>query len=125
MISMSSAHLSVVLIVRDVLAPGHRAPGLVGLLHRNVDHEPIRRGTMPVLLVRLEVDAVAGVDDLDRPAPALAAADALRDPDGLTERVRVPGGAGTRSEVHVGRLKASGRGRRGDRIDVDRAGEPV
>ena len=43
---------------------------------------------------RLEVDAVAGPDLLDRAALALAAADALGDEDRLPERVRVPGGAG-------------------------------
>jgi hypothetical protein len=37
-----------------------------------------------VLLVGLEEDAVAGTDDLDRPAAALAEADALRDEDGCS-----------------------------------------
>jgi hypothetical protein len=43
-----------------------------------------------VLLVGLEQDAVAGADDLDRAAAALAQADALGDEDGLAQRVAVP-----------------------------------
>jgi len=43
-----------------------------------------------VLLVGLEQDAVAGADDLDGTATALAEADALGDEDGLAERVPVP-----------------------------------
>jgi hypothetical protein len=44
-----------------------------------------------VVLIRLEEDAVAGADDLDRAALALAETDALGDPDRLPARVRVPG----------------------------------
>src|SRR4051812_23780422 len=81
-----------VLLVRDVLAPRHRAPGLVVLLHRDVDHEAGGRRAVPVVLARLEEDAVAGPDLLDRPTVALAEADALGDEDGLAVRVGVPGG---------------------------------
>src|SRR4051812_48481195 len=56
-----------VLLVGHVLAPGHEATALVRLLDRDVCHEPRRRGTVPVLLARLEEDAVARADDLDRP----------------------------------------------------------
>ena len=62
-----------VLLVADVLAPGDRAAGLVVLLHGEVDHEAVRGGAVPVVLAGLEEDAVAGADDLDRPALALAA----------------------------------------------------
>src|SRR3954470_4315023 len=71
-----------VLLVRDVLAPRHRAPGLVVLLHGDVDHEAVGRRAVPVVLARLEEDAIAGPDLLDRPTLALAEADALRDEDG-------------------------------------------
>ena len=57
----------------------------------------------------VEVDAVAGADHLDRAAAALAAPDPLGHVDGLAERMRVPGGAGARREVHAERLHA-GRG---------------
>jgi hypothetical protein len=51
--------------------------------HGDVRHEAIRRGTVPVMLARLEEDAVAGADDLDGTAAALAEPDALGDPDRL------------------------------------------
>ena len=66
-----------------------------------MNHEAVRRRAVPVLLAGLEEHAVAGADDLDRPASPLAEADALGDPDRLTVRVRVPGRARTRREVDV------------------------
>jgi hypothetical protein len=47
-----------------------------------------------VVLSGLEEDAVAGLDGLDRAAPALAQADTFGDVDRLAERVGVPGRAG-------------------------------
>jgi hypothetical protein len=43
-----------------------------------------------VFLARLEEDAVAGADHLDRPAAPLAEADAFEDVDRLAVRMRVP-----------------------------------
>src|SRR4029077_1119408 len=96
-----------------------------GFVDRDVRHEARGRGAVPVVLARLEVHAIAGADLLDRAALALAAADALGDEDRLAERVRVPVGAGARGEVHERRRRAGGRLGRGDRVDVDAAGEPV
>ena len=93
--------------------------------HRDVRHEAVRRGAMPVLLAGLEEDAVAGPDHLDRPAFALAEADALGDPDRLAARMGVPGGARAGREVDGGGAEAPVALGRGDRVDVDRAGEPV
>src|SRR3954453_19931125 len=90
----------VVLLVRDVLAPGDRAAAVVVLLHGDVSHEAVGRGAVPVVLAGLEEDAVAGADDLDRSALALAEADALGDEDRLAVRVRVPCGARAGREVH-------------------------
>jgi hypothetical protein len=56
-----------------------------------------------VFLARLEEDAVAGADDLDRVAAPLAEAYALGDPDRLAVRVRVPGGARAWHEVDAAR----------------------
>ena len=70
-------------------------------------------GAVPVLLARLEEDAVAGPDQLDRAAAALAEADALGDPDRLAVRVRVPGGARTRGEMNAVALGRAGRQRLG------------
>src|SRR3954454_3382687 len=89
-----------VLLVGDVLAPVDGAAGLVVLLHGDVEHEAVRGGAVPVVLTGLEEDAVAGADDLDGAAFALAEADALGDEDRLTVRVGVPGGARAGGEVH-------------------------
>ena len=46
-----------VLLVGHVVAPRGRYALVVDLDHRQVGHEPVRRGTVPVLLARLEEDA--------------------------------------------------------------------
>src|SRR5829696_6154191 len=126
MIDMSDSRpLSGVLLVGDVLTPRDRAAGLVVLLHGDVDHEAVGRGAVPVVLAGLEEDAVAGPDLLKGAALALAQADAFGDEDRLAVRVRVPGGAGARGEVHERRCVRGGRLRLGDGVDVDVAGEPV
>ena len=84
-----------------------------------VDHESVGCGAVPVFLVGFEQDAVAGADDLDRAAAALAQADALGDKDGLSERVGVPRGPRARGKVDAARLQARGARRRRDRIDVN------
>ena len=72
-------------------------------------HESVGRGAVPVILSWFEEDAIAGPDDLDRAAAALAATDSLQDVDRLAVGVRVPGrsGAGGRSgrlRLAVGRV---------------------
>jgi hypothetical protein len=84
----------VVLLVGDVLAPSAVVAVVVALEQGDVHHEAVGGGAVPVVLARLEEDAVAGLDGLDRAALALAEADAFGDVDGLAERVGVPGGAG-------------------------------
>src|SRR5215204_3127498 len=114
-----------VLLVAYVLAPGDGAAPLVDLLHGYVGHEAVRGGAVPVLLARLEEHAVARADHLDPSAAALAEANALGDVDGLPEGVGVPRGSGARGEVDAARLQARGTRRHRDRVDVDRAGEPL
>src|SRR3954468_9996807 len=114
-----------VLLVGDVLAPGHGAAGLVVLLHGDVGHEAVGGGAVPVVLAGLEEHAVARADDLDRAALALAEADALGDEDRLPVWVRVPGGARAGCEVHQRGGEGRRRFGRGDGVDVDVAGEPV
>src|SRR3954453_7320049 len=80
---------------------------------------------MPVVLAGLEEDAVAGADDLDRAAFALAEANALGDKDSLAVRVGVPGGPGAGGEVHIYRSERRAAHRVRDGVDVDVAGEPV
>src|SRR4051794_14160685 len=112
----SISGLGGVLVVGDVLAPGDRTTGLVVLLHRDVDHEAVGRGAVPVVLAGLEEDAVAGADLLDRTALALAQADAFGHEDRLPVRVgvqavRAPGvkctSAAAKVEVPAGAATAS------------------
>src|SRR3954454_18642719 len=106
-------------------APGDRAARHIGLLDRDVGHQPGGCGAVPVVLTGLEEDAVAGADHLDLAALALAEADAFGEPDRLAMRLRVPGGARARCEVDGRSAERGYVARRGDRVDVDRAGEPV
>src|SRR5262245_44719218 len=114
-----------VLVVVDLPAPVDDVALLVGLLDRDVGHEPSRGGAVRVVLARLEEDAVAGADDLDRPALTLAEADALGDPDRLAARVRVPGGARAGREVHGGGADLRRLARRRNGVEVNGAGEPL
>jgi hypothetical protein len=111
--------------VGHVLAPRHGAAGVVVLLHRDVDHEAVRRRAVPVVLVGLEEDAVARADELHLAALALAEADALGDEDRLAVRVGVPRCPRARCEVHSRGSEGRGAGGRCDRVDVDVAREPV
>ena len=72
-----------VLLVGDVVEPGHDLAVVVGLLDGDVRHEPVGGGAVPVLLVRLDVDDVAGTDLLD----VAAAAGDVPDPVGDVERL--------------------------------------
>src|SRR3954464_4148761 len=98
---------------------------VVGLVDGEVDHEPVGCGAVPVFLVGFEQDAVAGADDFDGSAAALAQADAFGDEDGLAEWVAVPVGSGAGHEVDQVRGDPRRRGCGGDGVDVDVAGEPV
>src|SRR5579863_9310425 len=98
---------------------------VVLLLHRDVRHEAVLGGAVPVVLSRLEEDPVTGPDDLDRTALTLAQSDALGHEDRLAVRVGVPSGPGSRGEMHQCRREARAAAGRGDGIHVDVAGEPV
>jgi hypothetical protein len=60
-----------VFLFAHMLTPADRAAGVVDLLHREVSHEAIWSSAVPVVLLWLEVDAVAGTDYLHRAALAL------------------------------------------------------
>ena len=79
---------------------------LVDFEHREVGHEPVRRGAVPVVLAGLEEHAVARPDDLDGAAAALAATDPVEHVDRLSDGMGVPGGAGAGCEVHAGGLQS-------------------
>ncbi len=76
-----------------------------------------------VVLAGLEEDAIAGLDDLDRAAFALAEPDAFGDEDRLAVGVPVPGGPCAGREVHGGGGERGRAGGGGDGVDVDVAGE--
>jgi hypothetical protein len=63
---------------------------VVDFLHRDVGHEAVRGGAVPVVLAGLEEHVVTRADHLDLPAAALAEARALGDVDGLAFGVDVP-----------------------------------
>ena len=85
----------------------------------------VGRRAVPVLLARREPDHVAGPDFLDRPALALRPAAAGRHDQRLAQRVRVPRGPGARLEGDAGAGDARRIGRLEQRIDPNRAGEPI
>jgi cell division inhibitor SulA len=70
--------------------PRRRAAFVVDVEHRDVGHEAIRRGSVPVILAWFEEHTVARADHLDRAAAPLGEADALEQEDGLAVRVSVP-----------------------------------
>src|SRR5262245_11174735 len=98
---------------------------VVDLDDRQVSHEPVRRGAVPVLLGRLEEHPITGADDLDRPAAPLREPDALEHPDRLAVGVGMPRRACARrtADVAGAHRRAVRRGR--DRVQVDRAREPL
>src|SRR5712691_4591347 len=95
--------LAAVLAVADVLAPFG-----VAFAHRQVSHEVVGRGAVPVPLAPGDLDDVAGADGGDGLAAGLDAPLALGHIQRLADRVAVPGRARARSEVH--RPDAHGRG---------------
>ena len=60
---------------------------VVDLVEGEMDHQPAGCRSVPMLLVRLDVDPVAGPDDLDWSAAALTEPDPLGDEEALSERV--------------------------------------
>src|SRR6185312_1131854 len=82
---------SVVVVVGDVLEPaGLRALG-DGFEHRQVFHEVVRRGAVPVLLAGWGVDGLSGMHLDDLAAAGLHQRDTGGDVQRLPDRVRVPG----------------------------------
>src|SRR5712691_9597694 len=93
------------------------------LLNGDMGHRGRRRRSVPMLQAGRKPDHIAGPNFLDRSALALNPAEARRDDQSLTERMRMPGAAGTRLECDVAATYARRIGRLEQRIDADRAGE--
>ena len=95
--ALGSCSSGVVLFVADVFQPVHDF-AVEGLGDGDVGHRGGWRRAMPVFFAGRKPDDVTGPDFLDGAAPSLRPAAAGCNDDGLTQRVRVPGGAGTRLE---------------------------
>src|SRR5215204_6482583 len=121
--SRSARRLDGVLLVGDVLEPGHVDAVLV-LVQGEVDEPARRRRAMPMLLVRRDPDRVAGADLLDRAVPFLHPPDAGDDVQRLPERMGVPGRARAGLERHPHRLDARRLGSLDDRVLPHGPGEP-
>src|SRR5207253_3672225 len=120
----SSAVLSLILFVTDLFHPVNRF-AVELLLDRDVRHRRRRRRPVPMLFARAKPDHVTRPDFLDWPAPALRPAAAGRHDQGLAERMRVPRGPGTRLEGDAGARDTPRIGCFEQRIDPNRAGEPI
>ena len=94
-----------ILVVADVCAPGRADPLVADLDQRQVGHEAVAAGAMPMLLTWREEDAVAGADHLDWPAAPLYETDALGDVDRLAVGMGMPRRPCARREVDVVRLR--------------------
>src|SRR5438093_8959089 len=101
-----------------MVTPRRAVAFVVDLEHREVGHEAVESGAVPMLLARLEEHAVSGADDLDRAATALRQADALGDVDRLPVGVCMPCGPCTRREMDTARAQTRGIRRCRDRVDV-------
>ena len=82
--------------------PGDDFAALVGFLHGQVGHEPVRGGAVPVLLAGFDVNDVARADLSDTAGAGGDESDAVGDVQRLAFGVVVPGGARAGGEADVG-----------------------
>src|SRR3954451_9123540 len=113
-----------VLLVADLLHPiDGRAVQL--FLDSDVAHGSGRAGAMSVLFAGREPDDVARADLLNGAALTLHQAEACHDNEGLTKRMRMPGGARAGLKGDERASNAGGLGRAEQGIDAHRASKPV
>src|SRR6266508_6332740 len=111
-----------VLFVADLVHPVD-IPAVQRFLNGDVRHRRRRRCAMPMLQAGRKPDHITGPNFLDRPALALNPAAAGHDNQSLAERMRMPGGAGTRLEGDAAATNPCRIGRLEQRVHADRAGE--
>ena len=114
--------------VDDVVAPlgfGPLLPLGEGLGHREVGHEVLGGGSVPVPFIRRGVDGVPGTDLGEGVVPGLHVSTAVRDVQRLPVRVAMPGGV--RAGGEADERDAESRRRFACRDDVEPyiSGEPL
>src|SRR5947208_14458845 len=92
-----SPNLTEILGVGDMCSPIGLGAFLGRFPHREVRHEMVRCGSVPVPLPRGRVDRVSRPDLDDLTIPSLNPAASLGAVQALADRARVPSSAGTRS----------------------------
>jgi|SRR3954468_15956032 hypothetical protein len=90
-----------VLLVGEVIEPGHDLSVRIGLHDRDVRHVAVGVCAVPVLLAGLDIDDVPGADLLDAAISCRDEADAVGDLEGLALGAVVPGGARAGGEPDV------------------------
>src|SRR5262249_38611588 len=91
----------------------------------DMNHAGGRRSAVPMLFVRRDPHDVAGFDLAHFAAPALHPARSRNHEQRLSERMRMPGGAGAGLEAHQARAHARRRRRLDDRLLPYGASEAV
>jgi hypothetical protein len=80
-----------VLVVGDVVAPDGCAAVVADLHQRDVAHDVVGGGAVPVALVGGDEDPITGTDHFHRATPSLHEADAMGDPERRPLRTGVSG----------------------------------
>lgn len=93
--ALSRERCRAVLLVADFFQPIHR-PVVLRFGKGDVRHRAVRRDAVPVFDAGWNLHHVARPHLFNRAAPALHAPDARSHDQGLSQRVRVPGGASAR-----------------------------
>lgn len=96
---------------------------VVGCIEAPEGRDRLMNHGLPMLHARRTPEHVTGPDFLNGAAPALSPAKSRGHDQVLSERVRVPGGAGAGLEGHAAHRNAGWVLGLNDRIDADRSGE--
>src|SRR5437660_2093995 len=112
-----------VLFAAYLLHPAHDL-AVEFLLDGEVRQRAIWRGAMPMFLSGRTRDHISGMNLFDATPPALHEAPTRRHDERLTQRMGVPGRAGSRLERDVRTLRATRSGCLEQRLDTHLTGEP-
>src|SRR2546430_3448136 len=112
-----------VLFAAHLFHPAHDLP-VEFLLDGEVRQRAVWRGTVPMFLSGRTRDHIPGMNLFDGTSPALHEATTRRHDERLTQRMGVPGRAGSRLERDVRTLRATRSGCLEQRLDTHLSGEP-